>query len=221
MKIVSQFFQEQIDFEKNFAYSLIIENSNEYYKILRELYSECNGDDGDIILSDDGKMLSFEKLSVFIYDYFNLICGGAKIDKMLKNEIMEKLNEHDFFEELSKISNIIIEMNDRVLEEIDLPISYNSEFDFNKLVSISNFKIDESIEQIEKVYSLANVFVKLKKIKIVILVGIFDYFDKDKIESLLKQFEYDELYVLMINSKDKYKFQNVKTIIIDEDLCEI
>ena len=221
MKIVHECLSDAIDFDANPVYSLIIENSELFFKLTNELFLECNGEEGGFVLSKNFKMDKFEKQAVFIHDYFNLSCSGIKVDKLIKSVVLEKLNELDNFELMSKINQSIIEINERVIDLIDLDLSFDDEFDYEKLIKISNFKIKEDSILIEKLYSYIDIFVKLKNIKLVILINLFDYFSEKQINELLKQLKYSELYVLLINSHEKYRIENVKQTIIDNDLCEI
>ena len=221
MKIVHECLNEAINFDICPVYSLIIENSELFYKFTNDLFNQCNGEDGDFVLSNNFKLDKFEKQAVFIHDYFNLSCSGIKIDKLIKSSILEKLNELDNFELMSRINQLIIEINEKVIDMVDLDLKFDDEFDYEKLIKISNFKIKEDSVLIEKLYSYIDIFVKLKNIKLVILVNLFDYFSEVQINDLLKQLRYNELFVLIVNSHEKYNLENAKRIIIDDDLCEI
>lgn len=221
MKIVHEYLNEAIDFESNSVYSLIIENSELFYKLTNDLFLECNGEDGDFVLSNNFKLDKFEKQAIFIYDYFNLSCSGVKVDKLIKSAVLQKLNELDNFELMGRINQAIIEINEKVIDLVDLDLSFDDEFDYEKLIKISNFKIKEDSILIERLYSYIDIFVKLKNIKLVIFINLFNYFSEKQVKELLKQLGYNELNVLLVNSYDKYQIENAKRIIIDEDLCEI
>lgn len=221
MKIVHKYLNDAIDFDISSVYSLIIENSELFYKLTNDLFLECNGEDGDFVLSNNFKIDKFEKQSIFIYDYFNLVCSGVKVDKLIKSAILERLNELDNFDLMSKINQAIIEINEKVIVSVDLDLSFDDEFDYEKLIKISNFKVKEDSILIEKLYSYINLFIKLKNIKLVIFVNLFDYFSEKEIDELIKQLRYNELCVLIVSSHEKYHLENAKRIIIDNDLCEI
>jgi len=63
------------------------------------------------------------------------------------------------------------------------------------------------------------VFLKLKKIKIVIFVGLLSFLTNQELEELITQLKYMEIKVIFLDGIDL----NVKypKIIIDNDLCEI
>ena len=50
-----------IEFKENVVNHLVIENQDLLTQIVSELYGQCNGSDGEFILSDETKELKIEK----------------------------------------------------------------------------------------------------------------------------------------------------------------
>lgn len=221
MKITHNFFDTRIDFDENDIWSLIIENSKKYYELSNELYKQCNGDTGGFALTDKLEELSFSKTSLFIYDVYNFNINSSKVDKILNSMILEKFTEKDFMLELNEINKKIIELNDKILEDIDLPIEFDDEFNSDKFIKLSSYKISEDKTLLERICTYIDLMVKLKKIKVVILVNFFNFFCEEDMLLLLKQITYMDIKILLINPNMKYKIENSSQIIVDEDLCFI
>ena len=66
-----------------------------------------------------------------------------------------------------------------------------------------------------------SVMQKLSDLKVVVFVNANCVFSEQQIKSIIKQLTYMQLNILFINNIQKYSLNNVETIIIDDDLCEI
>lgn len=221
MMIVHEILDCRINFQDCPIWSLVIENANKYYELANDLYKQCNGEKGNFILTENLEEESFSKNAVFLYDVFNFSINSTKVDKLLNSQVLDLFENGDYISEINEINQKIISLNDKLLQEIDLPIQYDGDFDCNKFIKISNYKIQEDNLLLDRVCSFVDLMVKLKNVKIIILVGFYNYFSEQEINTLLKQFLYQDLKILLLNPSAKYQLNEAKQIIIDEDLCII
>ena len=78
MKIINNRYKQVIDFDFFNNYVLAIENSNEYLKVLQEIFNETNGiENSEFVLSDNGETLKFSMLQrlirIYILNLFDLL----------------------------------------------------------------------------------------------------------------------------------------------------
>ena len=140
MKIINNRYKQVIDFDFFNNYVLAIENSNEYLKVLQEIFNETNGiENSDFVLSDNGETLKFSKAAIFIYDYLNLDINNRKIINEINAQVLELLKNHDNTEDFFKINQIFIDINDKLLNEFDFKLNYDSELTFEKFIKLSNY----------------------------------------------------------------------------------
>lgn len=208
------------DFNKNFAYSLILENSNMFYNVCNQLINQSQGKEGDWICSSNLKSIGFDKL-LCVYNYFDLNFSNKKIENLINSKVLKMIKEQDFIQEFSKISSLLSEINNKILSQIDLPISSSEELTYENFVKISNFQIDNQIDIDNKLITYIDVFVKLKDVNTVVLISCFDVYSQEQMHQIIKQLNYMGLKVLLINSHEKYNFLEVEKVIIDQDLCLI
>ena len=220
MKLVHINISRHIDFDINFCYSLIIENSTEFYRLTNELYQQTNGEVGNFVLSDN-EILDISKNCLFFYDYYTNFLNSKKIQNILNNKITQIIQENDFYKEFSQINKILIDINDKIKENIDINIEYNQEFNSDSLIKSSNYKISQTNTLLENIINYIDFYVQNTKINTIIFVGAFTVFDQSTIEIFIKQLKYMQLNILFIDSYQKYKINNIETIIIDNDLCVI
>lgn len=56
MKLAYPLLNSPIEFDENFISILIIENANELRKAITSMQQQCNGGQGDFVLSENGDM---------------------------------------------------------------------------------------------------------------------------------------------------------------------
>ena len=211
------------DFDKqNTTYSLVIENSMQYFNLVKQLIDQNNGKQGGgWILSQIDKELSLQDNVVCVYNFFDLNLNSKKIESVINNEVLKVIKEKDLLREFEDLSKLVLKINDEILSNIDLPIDSSDDITYENFIKLSNYKITEEIDILNKIVTYVDLFVKLKNIKLVILVDCFAVLSEQDMQKLLKQFNYMDCNVLLINSQNKYTFNDVKKCIIDEDLCII
>ena len=79
MKIINREWHRQIELKENVIHTLILENKVYYREIILELLRQHKGLEGNFILSEKNKEISFDKHSYFISDLFNIDINNKKI----------------------------------------------------------------------------------------------------------------------------------------------
>ena len=72
MKIINNNWQRQIVLEDNLIHTIVFENKKYYRESILELIRQHKGYEGNFILSNNNKEVSFDKNSYFISDLFNI-----------------------------------------------------------------------------------------------------------------------------------------------------
>lgn len=222
MKLVNNRYQQHMDFDKYPTYFLIIENSKEYLKTVEELYNECfNNIESDFVLSNNSEILSIQKNSLMLYDYFDLDINNKKIITEINSRVLSFISKQDFVQDFCEINKLIIDINDKIVDNFDFQIEYDSDFSYDKFIKISNYKIESQSKFIDKLMAYVKLYSSLKKIKLVIFVGLSAFLSEQELQTFVKELQYLELKCLMLEPNKKYNFNNTGCIIIDNDLCEI
>jgi len=222
MKLIHSHIDVEFDFDKNSSQLLIIENSSEFFELTHQLYRQCEGaGDGEWVLSDDSQILSLQKLSEIITEYYSFSLNNKKIENLLNGELLSLLKSGDYFEEFSLINKNLIAINEDLSMRLDFPVSYSEEFLFEDFIKFSHYKINENLGLTEKLLTYIDIYVNIKNIKLAIFVNLFSILSEDDIKKLLKQLEYMQIKVFFIESQLKYDIKSMQKTIIDNDLCVI
>lgn len=222
MKLINNRYQQHMDFDEHSSWFLVVENSHEYLKVVEELIAECvECEESEFVFSDKSNILNMSKTCLLLYDYFDLDINNKKIIGEINNRILNFVSQNDFVQDFCEVNKILININDKILDNFDLDIEYDDDFSYDKFIKLSGYRISEQSKFIDKIMAYIKLYTKLKNTKLVVFVGLSMYLSKEEIQLFIKELEYLELRCLFVEPYQKYKIENSGIIIIDEDLCEI
>lgn len=222
MKLVNNRYEEQFDFDNSFAWSLIVENSKEYLKVVEELYNECFlGEESEFVLSNNSEILDISKNCLFLHNYFDLDLNNKKIISEINSQVSDVFKSKDFIDDFYKLNSLFVSINDKIIDNFDFKLEYDSDLTYDKFIKLAGFKIASESRFVERLMSYIKIYTSLKKTKLVVFVGLSGYLSLDELMQFLKELNYLNLKCLLIESHQKYNLDFVKRVIIDDDLCEI
>lgn len=222
MKLINNRYQQHFEFEKSSVWTLIIENSKEYLRVVQELYNECFfGEESDFVLSENSEILELSKNCLFLHNYFDLDLNNKKIISEINSRVADVFKSKDFVEDFYKINQIFVSINDKIVEDFDFKLEYDGELTYDKLIKLAGFKIASESKFAERLMSYIKIYTGLKKTKLIIFVGLSEFLSFEEINQFLKEIAYLDLKCLLIESHQKYSLDFANRVVIDDDLCEI
>ena len=220
MRLVNSRLGLDIELKENTISVLIIENKKEMRYAVESLYNQCNGLEGDFILSDD-KVLKMDKCSQIIMNPFSVDFNSKKIINALYSEMSEVANL--YVEEKGELNKRIIELMDRILLSMSYSgIEYNIDFAWNEIFKLYGVKLEEQYSGLlEKTIEYIKVLSKLCRIRVLILVNYKAYFTVEELQEIYSQAQYNKVYIFMIESNEEKRIGGENVYIIDKDRCFI
>lgn len=224
MKIINNDWQRQIVLEDNLIHTIVFENQKYYRENILELIRQHKGYEGNFILSNNNKEVSFDKNSYFICDLFNIDINNKKIITKVHGELLKIVT--DDITEYNKIVSYIREYFETLVFNNNLDLEYNDEIETNSLLKLGDFKIQfEESNYLEKLIKFLKVLVELCNIKVIFIVGLYRVFSVEEVEKIYKEVCLNKINIINIESEyqniKKSDCYNEKVYIFDQDNCEI
>lgn len=213
----------KIVFEEGKINVLEIYNKKLFYNLITILNENDNGqEDNQIVLFEDGIRVSIEKNVFVLTDIFNVEFNSKKITNKLYNLLAENIkNRQD-----NELENISLELRNYLIEEInELPFEFNmkSELELSDLLKAFDLKIDTMCytSVVEKIEFFIAIISILKIATILVIPNLKTYLDDDELLEIYKYSIYNNVKLLVIESKSsdellKYETKNI----IDEEFDE-
>ena len=222
MKLVHPDMEGQIVLNSWESIEWIIESPVLLAKVIQELSSQINGDNGKFVLSEREKILSIPSNIELVINPFSIDINDRKILNKLygkleqtafgeefyikTQEMFEKFQEYFFL--LEQTSKFMLETN----TQAD-PLAWFKAFG----LKFAN----NDVTLLERLCQYIFVLAELLKKQVIVFVQLQSYLSEDQIMELEKMAAYYEISLLFLENIQKHSSRKRKQYIIDIDGCEI
>ena len=126
-------------------------------------------------------------------------------------------------EEYNFINGKIVGTLDDICSKIEYyNVEYNLEYEWKSIFKLYNVRIGENYNSLcEKIEEYVKVLADILHIKLLIFLNIKEYLTEEEIDNLQKICFYKKIFLLLIESEERFVLDNEKTFIIDKDRCLI
>ncbi len=222
MRLSIRYIDNIITFNNNSINCLEIENKSYFYKIVNDINNISVGDViEDVVFTDDEyKELNLSNKINIIFDYFNFDFNSKKIISIINKKVNENISINDK-DNLSKLYNKIRKIYFPILNDMDLNIDINNDFDLDLMIKLLNITIKSKDNLLDNLILLIDIEKELNINKIIVFINLKQYLNKNELIELYKYLLYNNVVILLIDSQS-YGICNEyeKKIIIDEELEE-
>lgn len=200
---------------------LVLEHAQTFSEIIRDIYCQSQGGDGNIILSENGSLLTFSKTAMMISDYFSLDFNQKKILNTLYKNMQTAAA--DFTMEKDKLTGQAINLLEKIIASVRFDhVAYNFELDWNTLFKAFEVRVEEDYASLpEKLISFMHICAELMNLKLLIFVGLKAYVSDDEIKQIYEMAAYLKLNLLLIEPVERKVLNQEDYYIIDKDRCLI
>ncbi len=202
--------------------TLVIENKKAYWSFCRYLYDGFPEHLGYCSIDSDEETIEIENYSLYIHNILDL-----DLNTKPNLNALYKLLKKSYFEELSESVEQIQKDLDKICQEIKLDFDAELVMDGSirvddvfKLGGLQFSENDSSLlEQLTRYVAVSK---ELRKIGIVFINHVRDYFLEDELSAFLKELFYRGITLINVETKD---FEVVgcdeQKVILDSDLCSV
>ena len=219
MKLVNAAYGLGFDFQEAIPEVLVLENKTAFREVAGDLWNQCNGEEGNFILSD-GKILKLDKHMAVISNPFDLDFQNRKITTALFSK-MSKIGVEKAYEKSTLNSQII-----NLIEEIADSVNYTGitlqlDFDWNDLFKMYGVKIEAPENFLLKLIEYIKVMSSLCGISIFCFYNLKTYLSQEELLLFYKEAVYNKINLFLIESFESERIGQEHVTIVDKDLCVI
>ena len=219
MKLVNAVHGLEIDFKEGTPEVLILENEISFRNIAGEIWKQCNGEDGDFVLSN-GKILKLDKHMVVISNPFDLDFQNRKVTSALYAKMSQIGSEK--VAEKSLLNTQMINLIENITDSINYTgITFQLDFDWNDLFKMYSVKIEAPDNFLIRMIEFIKVMTCLCGISLFCFYNLKSYLSEDELLLFYKEADYNKVSLLLIESFESKQMDGEHITIIDKDLCVI
>lgn len=221
MKLNVKYFENSIVFNNTETNVLEIENKAMFYRFIRDLHSiNSYGVYEDIkFFGEDTEINMINKLKIYT-DFFDFQFDSKKSINDISKYVSSSVNEEDK-DKIKSLYNKIIKSYEKILNEIDLPLCVDNEFNFDNFSKLIKIAIETKDELFDNLLLLIDLERVLKSKCLLVFVNLKQYLSKNELIELYKYAIYNNVNIFLVDSQSygitlKYE----KKLIIDDNLDE-
>lgn len=222
MKIKINYFDNEINFNNEFINVIEIESKNYFYRFISDLNRIVNeGYSDDVIfINDDNSEKNMNGKLKVVVDYFDFNFDSKKYTNDILKYVNGSMNEDDK-KDLYNLYNKIVKMYDKILNEVELPLSVESDISIENITKFMKVSINKNNGLLDNLLLLIDLERVLKLNNILFFVNLKQYLTKAELIELYKYAIYNQVSILLVDSQSYgTTLYYEKKLIIDNNLDE-
>ena len=214
--------KEYINIDNNPFITYVKKKKKILFNIEKYIRMSFEGERDYIHLSKDKQLVLLDDYCDVVDNIFVLDINTKKninaLYKILKSLYYEKLKEN-----ISGLKQDISKIVSEISLDFDLELYVSNEIkeeDLFKIMDLQFKEIDSDYKN--RLIKYMEVINELRNIKVFFFFHLHDYFEKEELETIIKEIKYRNISVINIESHNLFtKNDNERIIIYDNDLCYI
>jgi len=204
-----------------FVNTIVIESPEFLCRFLSDITSQCNGDDGKTVLSDNNKLLAFDKFAEYIDSFIPFDINRKSLITKITSAIEKSASGEAFY--LSTLEHL--SQTERFLNSVSFDIPCSLVFpklSIGSIIKATGVEIVDDYNSLgEKLIDFFELTKELDRKKLFILFNLRSFMSDDECILFLDTVLSHEHDVIMMETSVHPVLEKEKRTIIDADLCEI
>lgn len=221
MRIIYSKYGIDLCLEENKITTIVIENPLVMSEVIRNISRQVNGEDGEWILSDQDKVFSAEKISIFLDNPLMVNSNEKRILTRLYKELSEQANTL-MYEEYTQINSYIVSFLERLLDTVPYHLDMEVDMDLIGILKLYGVKIESyGVSVLEALLDYLRALSCICNIHVVFILNVKQFLTIEEVQQLYEFCFYEKIYIINLEGQKNYNLKQEKCVIIDKDLCII
>ena len=156
-----------------------------------------------------------------VFNPFSIDVNEKKILTKLMSE-MQVISETELYVQKAELNAAIISLLDEINLRMPYPMTYSRDLDIQQLLKAYSVKVDmQSTSLMEHIVDYVKLGHQVLGIKLYVFLHLKDYLSEEDLEKLYEMVAYEQISVLLLESKMIDKLPQEQWWIVDADNCII
>lgn len=210
-----------LDDQSHFA-EWIIESPPCFLEYLTELTAQCGGTEGGFVLSDGDRELDFSKNVNMITDILTLDLNEKKFLNRLYAEMNLLACSGQMFLQTQELTRFIQDYVLDMQQKMEYDLEFSDSIDLTALWKAMGIRHEVPEENIlERIVRYMKTVSGLADVRLFVFIHLRSYLTDSQTEALLREAQYREWKILLIENCARACMKGGLRYIIDADKCEI
>ncbi len=229
MKLSIASFENLIPLEKSQVTVIVISDVHFFSKIVRSFYSAYKGDESEIpvlLIDDNEKRLDISSHCEFILSPLSIEFSSRRFSTALINSLKTEFNND--VEGMLEVVHLLKGIQERIismLDDFDLPLTYEDDWDASRIIKGLSIIIDDDIKGLSQFDMLMRYLQIVSELRIAeyhVFVGLRSILTPEEMDAFFKEALQRQVQIICLEqsesipSSNKYAFM----LHVDEDYEE-
>ena len=212
------YFDERWELHPDKTNVVIVENPETMRNLIQNLVVALDEDNDDWIFSEHDKILKKKSCLDIVFSLFTLDLNSKKIQKAIVDRLYDVAMNEVYYDESTKLLGKIEQYLYKLEWEVDFNVSISLK-DFHDVIKVGVSGIMLPDTPYEKIVEYIKLSSRLLKTRIIVLIGVQGYFNKEEWRTIETTAIYENIYLICLENKKWMERQN--EIIFDYDNCRV
>ena len=214
MKMVWSRYGLELQLCENQISTIVMENPLVFTQLLQTIIRQIEGEEGDLLLSEGDKILTFSKNVVLIDNPLMINCNEKRIISKIHKELGNIVNT-EMYEKYSMLNTEIVKFVEAAMDTVPYHLEMDYQVDVTELLKTYDVKIaTEETDPLEKLIDYLRALHAICNIKIVIVLNLKQFFTEEQVKQVYEFCFYEKIFLI--------NMEGMKTYLTDDkDLCLI
>ena len=210
MRIIYSKYGIDLCLEENKITTIVIENPLVMSEVIRNISRQVNGEDGEWILSDQDKVFSAEKISIFLDNPLMVNSNEKRILTRLYKELSEQANTL-MYEEYTQINSYIVSFLERLLDTVPYHLDMEVDMDLIGILKLYGVKIESyGVSVLEALLDYLRALSCICNIHVVFILNVKQFLTIEEVQQLYEFCFYEKIYIINLEGQKNYNSKHEK-----------
>jgi len=221
-KLVHPEWEFQISLDDGKSTLVVIEEPVTFRRYVVELMNQCNGHDGDYVLSDSNDILSIKDRMVFVTDPLNLNPANKKVSTKITQQIKELVVSESHYVQTLELIGKIEQFASSIENDYKLCVCH-SPYTPEDICKMLNIQLQVYYDnELERVMEFMNVFHDVCSVDCFAFTSMLNLFNENELDVLINEATANKHNLIFFETNEPFRnLNNTKKLIIDSDFCQI
>lgn len=221
MRLVYARYDLELRLKENEICTLVLEQPVVFTDLLRNLITQTEGADGELILSEGDQQMPFVKNVVFIANPLSVDSNEKRILTKLYKEL-DGNAKNMLYEAYSDMNTKMLQFLESIIATV--PYQLSTETDLNVTAVLKAYDVKIAVDgdnPLERLIDYLRAFSTICGIRVFAALNLKQFFTADQMRQLYEFCFYSKIYLINLEGQKNYVLPEEKCVIIDKDLCLI
>lgn len=222
MKLIEREIGLEVELKENVVSVVVLEEVSLRLSLLKELYVQMTGKDGNWLLAEKEKNYELSKYVELILEPFSLQLNSKKMRTKLYQDINTIADDCYYLQGL-EIHSHICGYLEKLMEKVPYAVKYKEEWNVQELLKMYDVELEDECEDpCEKLFHHIRLVNQVCGTEIFITVNLKQYLTEGQLMELYKLARYSKIQLVMIEfNVGNKKLKDEEIYVLDKDACII